>query len=260
MPELGEYSVVVLPKSEDKKQLSSIKLNNPRTDKLMTVLFDTELNLFEVQKFEQTLNSWLIKNFIVKDGSLYVITPIDCIFLFLNKLDTVRFNNSKDSTNEAGKFIDINDISSQCLPEEFRKNSNISDKLKIVCNEKTIPGLESSFLRLNDAKVLKWLSLKVKKLTANNDFTDVESIEIISEYLNEAWTDKLYKHLNVEPVKRKIVEEKADEEESIQKKYSKFADSKKKEFKPAPAPKKQKVVKEPPKGQPSIMGFFKKSQ
>jgi hypothetical protein len=32
----------------------------------MTILFDAELNLFEVQKFEQTLNSWLIKNFIVK--------------------------------------------------------------------------------------------------------------------------------------------------------------------------------------------------
>jgi len=174
----------------------------------------------EIQKAKRNPSSYFIDESVLQDGSLYITTPIDPLFLFLNRLDKAR---KKQGDNDDGMFVDIPEILNDPDCPNFQKY--FSNKLSIyplhlICDVKEMD--ESRFYRLNDNKVIQWLKRKVdntidfilsmknpsylvisslkiikdeQKLT-NKQLITV-SINIVAEYLSNKWLKLLQQEYGI---------------------------------------------------------------
>jgi len=172
---------------------------------------------FELQMLNGNLSSsWFIDNNIHKDGSLYMATPIDPLFMILPLLELHR----KKSAEHAGYFCTLDQILSQTITDINQISSFMKIKhlnLSFICDIKDIG--DQQLFRLNDTKVLKWLRCKVentrtklsamaivsraqaknfirpdKRIIVNNETDEIlnGALAFISEYITKPWKDVLY--------------------------------------------------------------------
>jgi len=174
-------------------------------------------NIFELQVLNGNLNaSWFIDDRIQKDGSLYMASPIDPLFLLLPLLEKHR----KKSNDHAGYFCTIDQILTQTDGDIneialllYFKHLNLS----LICDKKDIGDQE--LFRLDDTKVLKWLRCKVentrtklssmaivsraqasnfvrpdRQMIVDNETDEIlnGALAFISEYITKTWKDILY--------------------------------------------------------------------
>ncbi|XP_020684902.1 ribonuclease H2 subunit B isoform X1 [Dendrobium catenatum] len=162
--------------------------------------------LQEFNWFKQSYGSWFLGDYVCEDGSLYISTPVDPIFIFLPIFCNARLKKGK----EQGMFRQIDEIlfnndypSYQCLV------SLAEQSMQLVCEVKEIGSLK--FFRLDDSKVLSWLCCKVQhlktaliKLDKNyaaqeEKETLKEAVSILGEYLkDEPWLRLLCSHLKLD--------------------------------------------------------------
>eukprot|EP01018_Ginkgo_biloba_P022692 Gb_16854 [translate_table: standard] len=148
--------------------------------------------LQELHWFKQRYGSWFLGEYVCEDGSLYVATPIDPIFVVLPLLDQARMKKG----DEPGKFRALDEIMFvEGYPGYNLLLPLMHDLLVIVCEVKEIGSLK--FYRLDDCKLLAWLCCKAKctakilptinKLYASRseDETVLDAIGLLGEYLQE---------------------------------------------------------------------------
>ncbi|KAF9937880.1 Ribonuclease H2 subunit B [Mortierella alpina] len=167
--------------------------------------------LYELQASDsEGLRSWFIEDTIQSDGSLYLITPMDPVFMFIPILDIMR----QKTQNTEGRFLILEDIFESDQYASLRQLTqlqHIERDLRLVCEVRDSSALKT--FRLDDAKVMSWLKRKVDALVnkfemvpaLRNSIAYTEalpeacrseaitqaSLRIVSAYLSDSWATEL---------------------------------------------------------------------
>lgn len=148
---------VLIAPEQDGSQVENddqfVTLPHPKTGHgLQYLLKGNGTEIFEVVKFSEQPRSWFIDNHVLQDGSLYVVTRFDPLFMVLPFLK-----------NSSSKFMTLDHI---LQDSEFQLIGKISkcitqDDLKLLCDVKGEDDL--IVCKLNDEKVISWLKTKVRQ-------------------------------------------------------------------------------------------------
>ncbi|CAO3670979.1 unnamed protein product [Umbelopsis ramanniana] len=213
--------------------------------------------LLEVQKVEaEHKQSWLIGNSVQKNGVLYMMTPIDPLFILLPVLAEIR----KKSAESDGRFVQYDNIFSDADDDQRYQSLHrladipgLSAQLGHLCDQQEY--MQGEFVyRLNEDKALEWLRLKVEAVANNIDkmpvllqyineqLFDIDApqtdasirsdaytwagIQVVSEYITEVWQEKLSKsysfinvnnlHASLTNLENKVEEHKKKQEKQLQ--------------------------------------------
>ncbi|KAG0319393.1 Ribonuclease H2 subunit B [Dissophora globulifera] len=172
-----------------------------------------EGKLYEMQVVDpEGLRSWFVGDTIQSDGSLYIITPIDPVFMILPILDIMR----QQTAESQGRFLVLHDIFESDQYTSLRHLAllhRIEDFLSLVSEVRTGSMDRAKTFRLDDAKALAWMKQKVqvlvdrfesvKTLTDAIAYTESlpdacrkeaitqSALKLVSAYLSESWATKL---------------------------------------------------------------------
>eukprot|EP00941_MAST-03F_sp_MAST-3F-sp1_P004049 g4049.t1 len=190
--------------------------------------------LFEVQfaNLHNFPTSWFVGNTVTSEGSIYVCTRIDPLFLLLSLFECSREN---------GKYFTPLD---QIFDSNFEEVISCESlRPSLICDVNEVLGPEQPLYRLNEVKALAWLQRKVARVASelsimaardekdlqtlngiagivstfhtgndapytvvkkeetnqeNNDLSPEfyrSSFALVAEYLSTAWATKLYEAL-----------------------------------------------------------------
>ncbi|KAG0261253.1 hypothetical protein BG011_001232 [Mortierella polycephala] len=163
MAALNEQRICIgpkVPENIDSNPVSMV-LPNPSSGLPSRYVIQND-RLHEIQVSEsEGLRSWFVEDNILSDGSLYIITPIDPIFMFIPILDIMR----QKSTESEGRFLMLDDIfeSDQYTSlRRLRQLQNIERDLAMVCEVRDSSALKT--FRLDNNMVMTWLKRKVESL------------------------------------------------------------------------------------------------
>lgn len=73
-----------------------LTLRHPKSENGTCFLFNNEM-LQELQWFKQSYGSWFLGDYISEDGSLYMATPVDPVFILLPIFDEARMKKGENS-------------------------------------------------------------------------------------------------------------------------------------------------------------------
>eukprot|EP01012_Entosiphon_sulcatum_P049351 TRINITY_DN67944_c0_g1_i1.p1 TRINITY_DN67944_c0_g1~~TRINITY_DN67944_c0_g1_i1.p1 ORF type:complete len:349 (+),score=70.74 TRINITY_DN67944_c0_g1_i1:107-1153(+) len=134
-------------------QLEFFYLPHPRTgtNALFAQLSDGNGPLLFVQRHRYPLRSWLLDQHVQQDGSLFVLTPVDPVFLALPRLFDRAANGGQ--LRSAGDLLEGQERLRRALPK---------GALRLVCDWREVDGEDYYIVR--QPRVLAWLRLKVKAL------------------------------------------------------------------------------------------------
>ncbi|CAH3120028.1 unnamed protein product [Pocillopora meandrina] len=242
---------VVCGQERDELEPVFIKIPHPRTGmEQQFLLSHSGEKIFEVLKFTEEPRSWFIEDSVQKDGSLFVITPVDPLFLVLPYL-----------TKYSQKFRTLDQL---LLDDEHPSICRLtgclrSDEILNICDVKGDDDLQ--VFRLDKEKTIAWLKTKVEQ-TANgisqssvhvskgsqsatfirsrrhmdasrSDYVSY-AFGLVSEYLSLQWSERLKESLGITdeaqlsspegpPTKRaKVTDEVPEATEDYSKEFSKL--------------------------------------
>ncbi|KAG0003037.1 Ribonuclease H2 subunit B [Modicella reniformis] len=178
-----------------------------------------EGQLYEMQLVDsEGLRSWFIRDTVQSDGSLYIITPIDPLFMCIPILDIVRQRTSESE----GLFLGLQDIFESDQYTSLRnlvELDKLDQHLALVCDVRESDsgggggsGKRKTF-RLDNHRTLTWLKRKVQVLADkfssipvlvdSIDYTESlheicqteaitqSALRLVSAYLSESWAKQL---------------------------------------------------------------------
>jgi len=156
-----------------------VRLPHPRTGTPFAVALAGSQKLLEVQKFQEPPadhpRSWLLAGAterVQQDGTLFVATPLDPLFLLLPPLRALRGGASEiRRESSAGLFRPMSELSGEGEEEQAALEAtalalpDLLTRLRAVCdvNDK----YDEPMVRLNDEKLSAWLMRKVNALKAH---------------------------------------------------------------------------------------------
>ncbi|KAL6052754.1 Ribonuclease H2 subunit B [Balamuthia mandrillaris] len=216
-------------KSEDPLIIS---LPNPRSSRLSRYMIANG-TLLELQRLKREEGSWFRDSSIISDGSLYMATPVDPLFLLLPLLE----KNRKQSAENVGYYCTLEQIlvEDNKVPayQHLLRFPNLTTALSAICIVKEVSDLV--LYCLNDEQVIGWLKCKMERLerelsgtmfyervtrtlsggsraahyvprrgtdapTSEREKGQIRmaAIGFLSEYLSAAWTTKLYQAYGLE--------------------------------------------------------------
>ncbi|KAI4364995.1 hypothetical protein MLD38_021022 [Melastoma candidum] len=181
-----------------------MSLRHPKSGQSACYLF-SHGNLLELHRFKSRFGSWFLGNYVSKDGCLYMATPVDPVFVLLPLFEDARMKKG----DEAGKFRQLDEIMFvDGFPAYHSLVSAAEKSMHVVCEVKEIGSTQ--FFRLDDSKVLSWLSCKAHQLkntlaTLDRNYaarsekeTLADAVAIMGEYLTEEpWIKHLCDNLNL---------------------------------------------------------------
>ncbi|KAF9998391.1 Ribonuclease H2 subunit B [Entomortierella chlamydospora] len=167
--------------------------------------------LYEMQMVDsEDLRSWFVRDTIQSDGSLYFITPIDPVFMFIPILDIVRQRTSESE----GRFLSIQDIFESDQYTSMRNLSQLSkveQYLALVCDVQDSVTVKT--FRVDDSRVMDWLKRKMEALVSKfesvtalvdsiayteslpaacrSEAITQSALRLVSAYLSDSWAAKL---------------------------------------------------------------------
>ncbi|KAJ3123660.1 hypothetical protein HK098_001775 [Nowakowskiella sp. JEL0407] len=196
------------PKADS--QISFVKLPHPRTEELVFFgiePFERKFRLLEVQKLSLPPRSWFVGNTVVKDGSVYLFTPYDLLFLILPVV-------SAKSEQAPNKYVSVDDIfysENSIFSNLIVEHLNIEPTLDRICDIQRTGG--ETYYRFNEERAVAALHRKVdfmvknytnykafecykisessKTKEENEDFKLRLAIKMVSDSLNQKWEKKL---------------------------------------------------------------------
>lgn len=204
--------VLIAPESENPKG-EFLSLRHPKSgNKTCYLLINGSLQ--EIHWFKQPYGSWFLGDYVCEDGSLYVATPVDLVFILLPMFEEARMRRG----TEPGKFRQLDEIMFVNGYPGYQNLFLIAEKsMESVCDCKEIGS--TKFFRLNDSKVLAWLNCKVNQLEktlpnldknyATRDHKEIlaDAVSLLGEYLkDEPWLNLLCRHLNIDKQESAIVQ------------------------------------------------------
>ncbi|XP_030550038.2 ribonuclease H2 subunit B [Rhodamnia argentea] len=175
-----------------------LSLRHPKSGKATCYLVVDE-KLLELQWFKLPYGSWFLGDYVHKDGCLYTATPVDPVFIMLPLFEEAKMKKADDP----GKFRQLDEILFINGYPGYQHLLAIAEKsMQVVCEVKEIGS--TRFFRLDDTKVLAWLSNKVHRVKQTLSTLDknyaarsekemlADAVSIMGEYLlDEPWLKNL---------------------------------------------------------------------
>ncbi|KAF9974901.1 Ribonuclease H2 subunit B [Actinomortierella ambigua] len=166
--------------------------------------------LLEVQKVDpEGVRSWFIHDTVQSDGSLFLMTPIDPIFMFIPILEIMR----QQTSESQGRFITLDDLFDSDQYTSLRHLAHlrhVERHLDQICEVRD-SGMKT--YRLDDDKATALLKRKVEHLVTKfstskalvesvsyaeylpegcrQEAITLASLRLVCAYLNETWATKL---------------------------------------------------------------------
>ncbi|XP_065887767.1 ribonuclease H2 subunit B-like [Dysidea avara] len=156
-----QQRVFVLP-DEYKDNAIIVSLKDPHTGEGRKYLLSSEdehdgKTICEIIKYSEDPHSWFIGDTVQKDGSLYMCTPVDPLFLLLPYL----------MKSGKGHYVLLNQmLEDPDYPHVSKLESYIDDsQLANICDITTSSVVTAGTLyRFNEEKTMKWLQKKIERL------------------------------------------------------------------------------------------------
>ncbi|CAF0871812.1 unnamed protein product [Adineta ricciae] len=169
------------------EQLHFVQHSHPRTKQPQSYAIDQQSKtIFEVIQCTRSHSSWFINDqHVLPDGSLYIVTPINVIFLLLPSIwsDAREQFLSTTTLNSSLKNLQ--------LDEDF-----VLEKLTSICDIDS----EKHSVKLNEEKLIKWFRDRVDRLKKHVE-DEEHAFDLICEYVPddiiEYCQQKLELHGNV---------------------------------------------------------------
>ncbi|EGG13960.1 hypothetical protein DFA_11721 [Cavenderia fasciculata] len=142
------------PNSHKGKHIISIP--HPKTLQESRFIIDCDANtLLEINNLNQKPSSWLVNDGVRHDGSLYITTPFDPMFIM------IRYLEDRDD-----KFTNLSSIKEEPTYAKLTQKGFKwdEDQIIMVCDWKDL--INDRFYKLNKDKLLKWLQVKVNTLVS----------------------------------------------------------------------------------------------
>ncbi|KAJ9185099.1 hypothetical protein P3X46_004766 [Hevea brasiliensis] len=200
----NETRLLIAPSAIEDGLGHLLPLQHPKSGKTTCYLLINGV-LQELHWFKQCYTSWFLGDYVCEDGRLYSATPVDPVFILLPIFEEATMKKGDDP----GKFRQLDEIIfiNGC-PGYHHLMSIAENCMQIVCEVKEIGS--SKFFRLDDSKVLSWLSCKVCQLkqalpsldknyaAQDEKSTLTDAVTILGEYLkDEPWLKLLCNHLKL---------------------------------------------------------------
>jgi hypothetical protein len=168
----------------DSEQFHFIQLCHPRTKQEQSYAIDHQSKtIFELVQCTRSHSSWFINDqHVLPDGSLYMVTPINLLFLLLPSLWSQARTDSIPLTT-----IINNSFKQLQLEENF-----ILEKLNSICDIDS----EQSLIKLNDEKLIIWLSDRIDRLKKHVE-DEEHAFDLICEYLPDDIVEHCQKELKL---------------------------------------------------------------
>jgi hypothetical protein len=145
---------------------SKVYLDHPVDGECCFILADC---LYQLREFHQPDRSWIVDGSIVQNGSLFLLTRYDPLFIALKIIQKEQLFIQKD----------------ELLPPELCPYVDLSK----ICLVKHVSGLE--FFKLCPEKTMDWLTAKVTRMS---DLPVREVLDELNTNLTPDWRDKLMHH------------------------------------------------------------------
>lgn len=150
--------------------------------------------VFELQRLHRRPSSWLVGGAVEHDGSLYVATPVDPLFLALPFL-----------ARASGGFSPLAQVlaaGGHPQAQALAACAGLASQLDAVCDKKA--GWDDPVYRLCEAKLLVWLRAKTEQVAAALEAQGAGSgheaaLPVLSEYISEELLARLAASYGVTP-------------------------------------------------------------
>lgn len=152
------------------EQLQFIQLTHPRTKQEQSFAFDqSSQTIFELVQCTRQHSSWFINDqYVLPDGSLYLVTPIHLIFLLLPRL----------WSEARADLVPLQTIVQNSIEGIPLDDQHILEKLEVICR---IDHQQCS-VQLKEEKLFAWLRDRVDRL--KKQLTDDEhAFDLVGQYL-----------------------------------------------------------------------------
>lgn len=172
----------VAPK--DFEQFHFIQLAHPRTKQDQSYTVDHQSKtVFELVRCNRSHSSWFINDqYVLPDGSLYIVTPINIIFLVLPSVW------SQARTN----FIPLKKLMNDSLKQLQLDDDFIIEKLSTICDV----DLKKQSIKLNEENLMKWFRDRID--TLKQHVKDEEhAFDLICEYLPDDIAERCQEELKL---------------------------------------------------------------
>jgi ribonuclease H2 subunit B len=269
---LGESSSdsLIIMHAVDGSSIVLVDLKDPKTLEPRQYLV-SENYVQECNSFKKRFSAWFVGDEVLSDGSLYIWTPINLVFLLLPALEKAK---------SQGNFCSVDHILEcmECGQDAYAIQKIVeskSDVLKEVCEWKENGG--DVYFKLDEDKTVAWLKGRVEKVwkdlkamdeafaSMTEDGLNQYGIGIVSEYLSEGWSDQLYKAFGLEkpseicPVVTDVIQMEEGQREAKRPKLDKKQIQKMKAQEARQEAKAKKLEKSAA-GMKSIASFFQKKK
>ncbi|KAK1270060.1 hypothetical protein QJS04_geneDACA004327 [Acorus gramineus] len=199
-----------------------LSLRHPKSGSPTCYIYKND-SLHELHWFKQAYGSWFLGDYVCEDGSLYISTPVDPVFILLPIFEEARMKKG----NDVGMFRQLDEIIFIDGFPGYQHLSNIAEGcMKLICDVKGYYNVDhirfffseigtSKFFRLDDSKVN---NLKQTLTTLDRNYaareeketysiitnlcaavgTVIEIVSLLGEYLkDEPWLMLLCRHLEL---------------------------------------------------------------
>jgi len=128
----------------------------------MRGIFISNNKLLEINRVVEEPASWFINDTVQSDGSLYIATPVDPLFVIIKLLE----ENRKKTEEHAGYFCSLSQMLSDTNHlgyvhlTKLLKDVDVS----VICDVND-QSTDQVLYRLNDDKLLKWMRCKTDRLS-----------------------------------------------------------------------------------------------
>lgn len=187
---------------------SIFHLQNPQSGaRVCYVLAGRQLQ--ELHWYKPSLASWFIGDSVCEDGSLYLATPVDPLFIVLPLLEQARMRVA--GSGNGGKFRDLGEILYvPGYPGYSQLESLVALHAALICDVKEVGS--SRYYRLSDTKAMAWLLCKLEQTMAALRASGESSVAslgdadlrayaagLLSEYLPaDTWHRRLCLHASID--------------------------------------------------------------
>ncbi|CAF1298903.1 unnamed protein product [Rotaria sordida] len=168
----------------DFEQFHFIQFSHPRTKQEQSYAIDHQSKtIFELVQCTRSYSSWFINDqHVLPDGSLYIITPINLIFLLLPSL----------WCHARTKFIPLTIIINDSFKQFELGDDFIIEKLRSICDIDN----EKNLIKLNEENLIIWLRDRIDRL--KNYVEDEEhAFDLVCEYLSDDIVEQCQQELKL---------------------------------------------------------------
>jgi len=145
---------------------------HPKTGKLCKyALRDEGRKIFEIQRFKRIPSSYFINEEVKDDGSLFMTTQVDPLFMILRRLDQCR---NRKSDLDSGVFVSLTEIFSD---KNYSPLQNAVTQIDLISDEKKLDDV--LYYRLNDQKLCNWLRHKVDNIAVHFEKNASEAMGLV---------------------------------------------------------------------------------